>query len=85
MPMDLHLPKLIPRTDGSKRKPSRPCFACNGSWSDIHAKRIPKRFTGIWCGTCKKTIVHNYMFQDFSHRRKLQSNTSSKEIFNIEK
>ena len=29
MPMDLHLLQLIPRTDGSKRKPSRPCFACN--------------------------------------------------------
>ena len=38
MPMDLHLPQLIPRNDGSKRKPSRPCFACNGSWSDIYAK-----------------------------------------------
>ena len=39
MPMDLHLPHLIPWTNGSKRKPSRPCFACNGSWSDIHVKR----------------------------------------------
>ena len=29
VPMDLHLPELIPRTHGSKRKPSRPCFACN--------------------------------------------------------
>ena len=38
MPMDLHLPQLIPRTDGSKGKPSRHCFACNGSWSDIQAK-----------------------------------------------
>ena len=26
VPMDLHLPQLIPRTDGCKRKPSRPCF-----------------------------------------------------------
>ena len=67
MPMDLHLPHLIPRTDGSERKPSRPCFACNGSWSDICAKRIAKRCTGIWCGTCKKTIVHSSMFQNFSH------------------
>ena len=37
----------------------------------------------VW--NMQKTIVHNSMFQDFSHRRKLQSNTSSKEIFNIEK
>ena len=56
MHMDLHLPQLIPRTDGSKRKPSRPCFACNRSWSDIWAKSIPKRCTGIWCGTCKKPL-----------------------------
>ena len=83
MPVDLHLPQLIPRTDGSKRKPSRPCFACNGSWSDICAKRIPKRCTGIWCRTCKKPSC--IMFRNFSHRRKLQSNTSGKEIFNIDK
>ena len=42
MPMDLHLLQLIPRTDGSKRKPSRPCFPCNGSWSDIQAKGIQR-------------------------------------------
>ena len=84
MPMDLHLPQLIPRTDGSKRKPSRPCFACNGSWFDMHAKRIPKRCTGIWCGTCKKPLCIT-PFRNFSHRRKLQSSTSGKEIFNIEK
>ena len=65
MPMDLHLPQLIPRTDGSKRKPSRPCFACNGSWSDIHAKRIPKRCTGIWCGTCKKPLCITPCFEIF--------------------
>ena len=47
MQMDLHLPQLIPRTDGSKRKPSRLCFACNRSWSDIWARRILKRCTGI--------------------------------------
>ena len=85
MPMDLHLPQLIPRTDGSKRKPSRLCFACNGSWSDICAKKIPKRCTGIWCGTCKKPLCITLCFEDFSHRRKLKSNTFSKEIFNIEK
>ena len=30
-----HFPEEIPRKKGTKRKPSRPCFACNGSWSDI--------------------------------------------------
>ena len=86
MPMNLHLPQLIPRTDGSKRKPSWPSFACDWTSSDIQAKRIPERCTGIWCGTCKKkTTVHNSMFWNFSHWRKLQSNTSRKEIFNIEK
>ena len=64
-PMDLHLPQLIPRTEGSKRKPSRPCFACNGSWSDIWAKRIPKRCTGIWCGTCKKPLCISSCFKIF--------------------
>ena len=27
-----HFPEEIPRKEGNKRKPSRPCFACNGSW-----------------------------------------------------
>ena len=26
-----HFPEKIPRKEGTKRKPSRPCFACNGS------------------------------------------------------
>ena len=65
MPMDLHLSQLIPRTDGSKRKPSRPCFACNRSWSDIWARRIPKRCTGIWCGTCKKPLCITPCFKIF--------------------
>ena len=83
MPMDLHLPQLIPRNDGSKRKPSRPCFACKGSWCDIWAKRITKRCTGIWCGTCKKPLCITPCFKIF-HWWKLQSNTFGKEIFNIE-
>ena len=69
MPMDLHLPQLIPRTDGSKRKPSRPCFACNGSRSDILAKRIPKRCTGIWCGTCKKPQCITPCFKIFTLKK----------------
>ena len=36
--------QLIPRTGGSKRKPSRPCFACNGSLSDVQVKRIPEMY-----------------------------------------
>ena len=42
MPINFYLPQLIPRTDGSKRKPSRLCFACNGSWSDITGKKDSK-------------------------------------------
>ena len=30
-----HFPELIPQKEGAKRKPSRPCFACNGSWDDM--------------------------------------------------
>ena len=66
MPMDLYLPWLIPRTDGSKRKPSRPCLACNGSWSDTRAKRIPTRCTGIWCGTCKNQCALLHVFNFFT-------------------
>ena len=33
-----HFPEEIPRKERTKRKPSRPYFACNGSWSDIKTK-----------------------------------------------
>ena len=82
MPMDLHLPQLIPRTDGSKRKLSRPCFACNGSWSHIWAKRIPKRCTGIWCGTCKKPVCIAPCFDIFHTDENYTG--MGKEICNIE-
>ena len=65
MPMDLHLPQLKPRTDGSKRKPSKPCFACNGSWSDNGQERIPNRCTCIWHGTCKKPLCITPCFEIF--------------------
>ena len=65
MPMDLDLPQLIPRTDVDKRKPSRPCFVYNGSWSDICTKRIPKRCIGIWCGTYKKPLCITPCFKLF--------------------
>ena len=83
MPMDLHLPQLIPRTDGSKRKSKQACFACNGSWSDIRAKRIPNEMHRYLVWNMQNTTVHNSMFQHFSHWWKLQSNTFGKEIFNI--
>ena len=51
-----HLPQEIPRKQGSKRKASRPCFACNGSWNDIRTKRLPKNCSGIWCPTCEKVL-----------------------------
>ena len=52
-----HVPKKIPRKEGTKRKPSRPCFACNGSWSDIKNKILPKHCSRIWCATCKKSFM----------------------------
>ena len=33
-----HFIEKIPHVEGNKRKPSRPCFACNGSWEDIKRK-----------------------------------------------
>ena len=33
-----HFPELIPQKEGAKRKPSRPCFACNLSWDDIRKR-----------------------------------------------
>ena len=62
MPMDLHLPQLIPKTDGSKRKPSRACFACNGSWSDIWAKKDSKEMHWYLVWNMQKTTLYNFMF-----------------------
>ena len=42
-----HFPEEIPRKEGTKRKPSRPCYACNGSWSQIRNKILPKRCSRI--------------------------------------
>ena len=84
MAMDLHLPQLIPKTDGRERKPSRACFACNGSWSDIKTKRIPKRCTGIWGGTCKKPLCITPCFKIFHPDEKYKAILLA-EIFNIEK
>jgi len=55
----------IPEVPGCKRKPSRPCFACNGSWQDIRAKRIPKKSTGIWCRKCAKPLCATPCFAIF--------------------
>ena len=35
-----HFLEEIPRKEGTKRKPGRPCYACNGSWSDIKKQDI---------------------------------------------
>ena len=51
-----HFPEKIPQQEGTRRKPSRPCVACNGTWADIRAKRIPKKCTGIWCLLCRKPL-----------------------------
>ena len=66
-----HFPEEIPRKEGTKRKPSRPCFACNGSWTDIKNKILPKHCSRIWCGTCKKSFVCNTLLQNFSHKSAL--------------
>ena len=60
-----HFPELIPRKEGTKRKPSRPCFACNGSWDDMRMRRLPKRCSGIWCKVCKKVLCVTPCFETF--------------------
>ena len=65
IPVGDHFPEQIPRKEGTKRKPSRPCFACNGSWADIRTRRLPKRCSGIWCKICKKVLCVTPCFDVF--------------------
>ena len=60
-----HFPEEIPRKEGTKRKPSRSCFACNGSWSDIKNKILPKHCSRIWCANCKKVLCTTPCFKIF--------------------
>ena len=60
-----HFPVEIPRKEGTKRKPSRPCYACNGSWSDIRNKILPKCCSRIRCATCKKVLCATPCFKVF--------------------
>ena len=60
-----HYPEQIPRKQGTKRKPSRPCFACNGSWEDMKRKILPKGCSGIWCKVCKKVLCVTPCFDIF--------------------
>ena len=60
-----HFPELILQKEGAKRKPSRPCFACNGSWDDMRKRRLPKRCSGIWCKECKKVLCVTPCFDTF--------------------
>ena len=60
-----HFPEQIPRKEGTKRKPSRPCFACNGSWEDMRKKILPKRCSGVWCKVCKKVLCVTPCFDIF--------------------
>ena len=53
-----HFPEEIPRKEGTKRIPSGPCYAFNGSWADIKNKILPKHCSRIWCATCKKSVQH---------------------------
>ena len=66
-----HVPEEIPRKEGSKRKASRPCFACNGSWDDIRKKRIPKKCSGIWCKICKKKCYVLHLASIYSIRKQI--------------
>ena len=52
-----HFIEKIPHVEGNKRKPSRPCFACNGSWEDIKRKQIPKNALVIGVQNVKKLFV----------------------------
>ena len=60
-----HFPEEIPRKEGTKRKPSRPCYACNRSWLDIKKRILPKRCSRIWCPTCKKVLCTTPCFKVF--------------------
>ena len=60
-----HFPEEIPRKEGTKRKLCRPCYACNGSWSDIKNRILPKRCSRIWCPTCKKVLCATPCFKVF--------------------
>ena len=60
-----HFPEEIPRKEGTKRKPSRPCYACNGSWADIKNRILPKRCSRIWCPNCKKVLCATPCFKVF--------------------
>ena len=72
-----HFPEEIPRKEGTKRKPSRPCFACNGSWSDIKNKILPKHCSRIWCANCKIVLCATPCFKIFhtnQHYKYIQLN-----------
>ena len=52
-----HFPEQIPRKEGTKRKPSRPCFACNGSWEDMRKKFYLKDVQGYGAKYAKRCYV----------------------------
>ena len=60
-----HFPQEIPRKGGTKRKPNRLGYACNGSWSDINNRILPKRCSRIWCPYCKKVLCATPCFKVF--------------------
>ena len=53
---------------------------CNGSWSDLKNKILPKRCSRIWYATCKKCFMCNTLLQDFSHSSVLQEHSVKFEI-----
>ena len=73
-----NFPEEIPRKEGTKRKLSRPCFACNGSWSDMKNRILPKRCSRIWCPTCKKVLCATPCFKVFHTNQNYKKNLFSK-------
>ena len=68
-----HFSEEIPRKEGTKRKPSRPCFACNESWTEIKNKILPKHCSRIWCGTYKKVLCATPCFKIFHTSQHLKT------------
>ena len=61
MPNGDHFPEQIPRKEGTKRKPSMPCFACNGLREDIK-KKIAKEMFRNMVRNMQKGIMCNTLF-----------------------